>query len=79
MYIIKYKLPLQRIIMLYCVSPVVSVLFGGEAAGQHTAHCLLSAVNVILQVLSLRQLPRELTFLLLQRELEGSKRVTGMH
>lgn len=53
------------------------MLVGSEAAGQHAAYCLLSAVNVILQVLSLGQLPHELTFLLLQGELEGNERVTG--
>lgn len=57
-----------------CIVPVVSVVFGGEAAGQHPADGLLSAVNVVLQVLGLRQLPHELTLLLQQGELEGSER-----
>lgn len=56
------------------VVPVVPVLLGGEAAGQHPADGLLSAVDVVLQVLSLRQLPHELTFLLQQGELEGRER-----
>lgn len=46
----------------------------GEAAGQHPADGLLSAVNVVLQVLSLRQLPHELTLLLQQGELEGREK-----
>lgn len=56
------------------VVPVVPVLLGGEAAGQHPADGLLSAVDVVLQVLSLRQLPHELTLLLQQGELEGRER-----
>lgn len=55
--------------------PVVSVLLGGEAAGQHPADGLLSAVDVVLQVPSLRQLPHELTLLVQQGELES--RETG--
>ncbi len=55
-------------------APVVSVLLGGEAAAQHPAHRLLSAVDVLLQVLSLGQLPHELTLLLQQGELEGKVR-----
>lgn len=53
-----------------CCAPVVSVLFWGEAAGQNPAHSLLSAVHVVLQVLSLRQLSHELALLLQQGELE---------
>lgn len=50
------------------------MLLGGEAAGQNPADGLLSAVYVVLQVLSLRQLPHELTLLLQQGELEGRER-----
>lgn len=54
--------------------PVVSVQLGGEAAGEHPADGLLSAVNVVLQVLRLGQLPHELPLLLQQGELEGRER-----
>lgn len=51
--------------------PVVSVLLRGEAAAQHPADGLLSTVHMVLKVLSLRQLPHELTLLLQQGDLEG--------
>lgn len=61
------------VMSLHCISehireavPVVSVLLGGQAAAQHPADGLLSAVHVVLQVLSLGQLPHELTLLLQQ-------------
>lgn len=56
------------------IPPVVSVLLWREAAGQHAAHSLLSAVYVVLQVLSLGQLPHELTLFLQQGELQGKWR-----
>lgn len=54
--------------------PVVSVQLRGQAATQHTADSLLSAVYVFLQVLSLGQLSHELTLLLQQGELQVRQR-----
>ncbi len=72
--VLKDIFPLRWVIKVYCVVPVVPVLLRGEAAGQHPADGLLSAVNVVLQVLGLGQLPHELTLLLQQGELQGRER-----
>lgn len=62
------------IIEFYGSVPVISVLLRGEAAGEHPADGLLSAIDVVLQVLSLRQLPLQLMLFLQQGELKGRER-----
>lgn len=46
----------------------------GEAAPKHPTDGLLSAVYVVLKVLSFRQLLLQLTLFLQERELEGRER-----
>lgn len=54
--------------------PVISVMLWCETPGEHPADGLLSAINVVLEVLGLRQLLLQLMLFLQQGELKGSVR-----